>query len=85
MSVWSFLMHNRAEVLQLTLEHLWMVGVSMLLALAAGLPLGIAVSRWRGLLERLSARPAAEGPGGDHAAFSTRCGMDSVYYRFGIQ
>ncbi len=49
MNVWSFLVHNRAEFLQLTLEHLWMVGASMLLALAAGLPLGIAVTRWRGL------------------------------------
>ncbi len=40
---------NRAEVLELTLEHLWLVGVSMLLAVLAGVPTGILLARRPGL------------------------------------
>jgi len=46
MSFWQFMFQNRAEVLQLTLEHLWMVGCSMLLAILIGIPLGILITRW---------------------------------------
>ena len=46
MNVWQFMLQNRAEVLDLTLEHLWLVGVSTLLAVAIGIPLGILVSRY---------------------------------------
>lgn len=41
----SFLAKNRAEILTLTLEHLWMVGVALALAVAIGVPLGILVTR----------------------------------------
>jgi osmoprotectant transport system permease protein len=40
------MLQNRAEVLQLTLEHLWMVGCSMVLAILIGIPLGILITRW---------------------------------------
>ncbi len=41
----EFCAHNRAQIYQLFLEHLWLVGVSMLLAVLVGLPLGILVTR----------------------------------------
>src|SRR5450432_518602 len=40
------MLQNRAEVLQLTLEHLWMVGCSILFAVLIGIPLGILITRW---------------------------------------
>jgi osmoprotectant transport system permease protein len=45
LSVFDFLFTNRAEVFQLTLEHLELVAVAMLLATAIGIPLGIIVTR----------------------------------------
>jgi osmoprotectant transport system permease protein len=46
MNVWQFMLQNHAEVVELTLEHLWLVGVSILLAVLVGIPLGILISRW---------------------------------------
>jgi osmoprotectant transport system permease protein len=40
-----FLVTNHVEVAELTLEHLWLVGVSMALAVAAGIPTGILLAR----------------------------------------
>jgi len=51
MSLWQFLTQNRMEVWQLTLEHLWMVGVSMVIAVAIGVPVGIWLTR-RAVLEK---------------------------------
>ena len=45
MSLIHFLIDNHAEVLELTLEHLWLVGVAMLLATLAGIPTGIMLAR----------------------------------------
>jgi osmoprotectant transport system permease protein len=50
MNFWNFILQNRLEVADLTLEHLWMVGISTLLAVAVGIPLGILITRrpvWR--------------------------------------
>ncbi|HEV2960770.1 MAG TPA: ABC transporter permease [Candidatus Angelobacter sp.] len=47
-----FLSHQR-EVFTLTLEHLWLVGTSMLLAISIGVPLGILLTwrpRWKTLV-----------------------------------
>ena len=41
----NFLFTHPREVATLTAEHLWLVGVSMLLAIAAGVPLGILLTR----------------------------------------
>ena len=41
----DFILKNRHEIATLTLEHLWLVGVSMLLSIAIGVPLGILLSR----------------------------------------
>jgi osmoprotectant transport system permease protein len=49
MNLWQFLLQNHAEVLQLTGEHLWLVGVSTILAVLIGIPLGIAITRWPAL------------------------------------
>jgi osmoprotectant transport system permease protein len=45
MNVFQFISQNRTEVLELTLEHLWMVGISTLLAVIIGIPLGILITR----------------------------------------
>jgi osmoprotectant transport system permease protein len=50
MNFWNFLVQNRLEIADLTLEHLWMVGISTLLAIVIGVPLGILITRrpaWR--------------------------------------
>ncbi|HXZ31515.1 MAG TPA: ABC transporter permease [Terriglobales bacterium] len=49
MNVWQFMLQNHAEVVELTLEHVWLVGVSILLAVAVGIPLGILITRWPAL------------------------------------
>jgi len=45
MNFWKFIAENRAEVAALTLEHLWIVCISTLLAIAIGIPLGILITR----------------------------------------
>jgi len=45
MNFLQFILHNRSQVLQLTLEHLWLVGISTLLAVLVGIPLGILITR----------------------------------------
>lgn len=44
MNVIRFIVQNHSQVFQLTLEHLWLVGVSTLLAALIGIPLGIAIA-----------------------------------------
>jgi osmoprotectant transport system permease protein len=53
MSLPDFFVVHKREVLTLTGEHLWLVGISMLLAVAIGVPLGILLSRrpaWKSLV-----------------------------------
>jgi osmoprotectant transport system permease protein len=45
MNVVRFILQNHAQVLELTLEHLWLVGLSTILAVLVGVPLGIVISR----------------------------------------
>jgi osmoprotectant transport system permease protein len=45
MNLWQFFRENQAQVLELTLEHLGMVGISMLIAVLIGIPLGILITR----------------------------------------
>jgi osmoprotectant transport system permease protein len=49
MSLWHFVVQNRLELLQLTLEHIWLVGVSMFFAVLLGIPLGILITCWPAL------------------------------------
>ncbi len=44
MNLVHFLSQNRTQVLELTLEHLWLVSISTLLAMLIGIPLGILVA-----------------------------------------
>lgn len=44
MNVFRFILQNRAQVMELTLEHLWLVGFSTLFAALIGIPLGIAIA-----------------------------------------
>jgi osmoprotectant transport system permease protein len=45
MNFWHFVAQNKFEIADLTLEHLWMVAISTLLAVAVGIPLGILITR----------------------------------------
>lgn len=45
MNVFQFILQNHGEVLELTLEHLWMVVASTVLAVMIGIPLGILITR----------------------------------------
>src|SRR5438270_4163711 len=45
MNFWNFIAQNRNQIADLTLEHLWLVGVATLLAVAVGIPLGILITR----------------------------------------
>src|SRR5260370_387502 len=50
MNVWQFLATHRAEILAATREHLTLVLISMAIAVAFGVPLGLALvahPRWR--------------------------------------
>jgi len=49
MNLWQFILQNHAEVIELTLEHIRLVGISTLLAVAVGMPLGILLTRWPAL------------------------------------
>jgi osmoprotectant transport system permease protein len=49
MNVLRFILQNHSQVLELTLEHLWLVGISTLFAVLIGVPLGIVIAhrpRW---------------------------------------
>lgn len=45
MNVFQFIYQNRFEVVDLTLQHLWLVLISTALAAAIGIPLGILITR----------------------------------------
>ena len=45
MNFWHFVAQNKLEIADLTLEHLWMVLLSTLFAVAVGIPLGILITR----------------------------------------
>ncbi len=45
MSLAHFFVKHADEILQATLEHIWLVGAAMFLAIAIGVPLGIIVTR----------------------------------------
>jgi len=44
MNVLRFIVQNHDQVLDLTLEHLWLVGISTLLAMLIGIPLGVLIA-----------------------------------------
>jgi osmoprotectant transport system permease protein len=49
----NFIFNHKHEVATLTAEHLWLVGISMLLAIAIGVPLGILLTRrprWKAII-----------------------------------
>jgi osmoprotectant transport system permease protein len=46
MNVLRFILDNHTQVLELTLEHLWLVGISTLFAMMIGIPLGISIAHW---------------------------------------
>jgi osmoprotectant transport system permease protein len=51
--MWQFAVAHRREILVLASEHLWLVGISMLLAIVIGVPLGIFLTRqpaWKGIV-----------------------------------
>lgn len=49
MSFYQFVAQNYGQILQLTLEHLWLVGISTGLAALIGIPLGVWIAHWPAL------------------------------------
>jgi osmoprotectant transport system permease protein len=45
MNFWHFMIANRQQVIDLTLEHIVLVGLSILFAVLVGIPLGILITR----------------------------------------
>ena len=45
MNVIQYFQRHPDEILQATVEHIWLVGIAMLIAVAVGVPLGILVAR----------------------------------------
>ena len=59
MNLLEFFVRHHSEILQSTLEHVWLVGIAMLIAVVVGIPLGV---RWRAVLGfrlRFSAGPTS--------------------------
>jgi len=46
MNLFHFLWQNHEQVFELTREHLWLVGISTLLSVLIGIPLGIVSAHW---------------------------------------
>ncbi len=46
MNFFHFLLQNHEQVVELTLEHLWLVGVSTVFAVLVGVPLGVVSAHW---------------------------------------
>lgn len=46
MNFLRFVLQNHGQVLELTLEHLWLVGLSTIFATLIGIPLGIGIAHW---------------------------------------
>ncbi len=46
MNTLHFFIENRAQIGELTLEHIWLAGFSTLIAVLIGVPLGILITRW---------------------------------------
>jgi len=46
MNTLHFFLENRAQIGELTLEHIWLAGFSTLIAVMTGVPLGILITRW---------------------------------------
>src|SRR3981189_1063919 len=46
MNLLHFFWQNHEQVLELTLEHLWLVGISTVLAVLVGIPLGVMSAHW---------------------------------------
>jgi len=44
MNVLRFVLENHSQVVELTLEHLWLVGLSTLFAMLIGIPLGVVIA-----------------------------------------
>lgn len=48
MNLIQFFLQNRTQIIELTLEHLWLVGVSTAFAMLIGVPLGIMIAHRSG-------------------------------------
>lgn len=53
MNVYTFIQENMARTLFLTWEHIWLVGLSLAIAMAIGVPAGIVITRHRQLASRV--------------------------------
>ncbi|MCJ8499676.1 ABC transporter permease [Desulfatitalea alkaliphila] len=55
MTLFAFLQDNLARTLFLAWEHVWLVGLSLLIAMCTGIPIGIAITRSKDLAQKVLA------------------------------
>ncbi|MEO1713937.1 MAG: ABC transporter permease/substrate-binding protein, partial [Bacteroidota bacterium] len=48
-SLWAFMLENRSDILAKTTEHLWLTGISVLLAIVVGVLIGLILTRRQSL------------------------------------
>ncbi|HEU20489.1 MAG TPA: ABC transporter permease [Deltaproteobacteria bacterium] len=53
MNLFVFLQENYSTALLLTWEHLWMVGLSLLIAICTGVPIGILITKNKNLAQKI--------------------------------
>lgn len=53
MDVWYYMINNAPRCLELTLEHMWIVGVACTLAILIGVPIGVAITRNKSLANKV--------------------------------
>jgi osmoprotectant transport system permease protein len=53
MNIMSFLQENYAQTLFLAWEHIWLVGLSLLIAMCIGIPAGIGITKNRELAQKV--------------------------------
>lgn len=53
MDVLSYIINNAPGCLELTLEHMWIVGVACTLAILIGVPIGVAITRNKSLANKV--------------------------------
>ena len=53
MTTFAFISDNMNRVLYLTWEHIWIVGISLIIAMLIGIPLGVLITKYENLAQRV--------------------------------
>lgn len=53
MEVWNYMVNNAPKCIELTLEHIWIVGFACTIAILIGVPIGVAITRNKSLASKV--------------------------------